>query len=103
MIIFLPQTQATPTAEMVLARVKNFSRQAKTLSVDIKLTSNGAPEPGTARIVFSRPNHMLFTVKWKDIDYSSTTTPAGGWNAEYEQHLYEDTVNKSVQAVFSDI
>jgi hypothetical protein len=103
-MMFLPYIQTAPTVDSVLTRLQTFSKQAKTLGVDMKLTSNGTPTVGNARIIFSRPGHnMLFTLKWQNLDYGSTTTPTGGWNADYQQHEYEDTVNKDVQAVFSDI
>src|SRR2546423_2833645 len=80
---------APSTSGDVLRRLAAFTQQAQSLSVECKLTSPAVNTPGTAKLLFVRPNDQRYTLNWQHIDYRFTGNERGSMDLEANSKRYE--------------
>src|SRR5437588_1072456 len=90
---------APSTSGDVLRRLAAFTQQAQSLSVECKLTSAAINTPGTAKLLFVRPNDQRYTLNWQHIDYRFTGNEHGSMDYEANSKRYDSQTDWSGLAV----
>ncbi|MFY9235034.1 MAG: conjugal transfer protein TraF [Fimbriimonadaceae bacterium] len=77
MIPLLLLTASVDRTADVTARLANFLKSVKTMSVEFTIRPPGGGKAGSGRLVVERPNKTRFDLKLSGIDYSFSATPSG--------------------------
>lgn len=89
MLTYLALLSISQTNE-VLQRFENYMKEAKTLSVSLKLHVAGQKPDGAGAYVFERPLRQSFRMRMSGSDYVWNQTERGILEIEHSRHMYHD-------------